>query len=70
MTQHGQGESEKESLAGLVERVTFHSPDGNMGNYSGYPYMAGSTPCDEDEAVDLDRIRTALKAGRFLPADV
>jgi len=27
MTQHRQAESEKESLAGLVERVTFHSPE-------------------------------------------
>jgi exodeoxyribonuclease V alpha subunit len=27
MTQHRQGESEKESLAGLVGRVTFHSPE-------------------------------------------
>ena len=61
MTQHRQAESEKESLAGLVERVTFHSPE------TGFCVLQIKTRSNRD-LVTLLGSAASIQPGEFVHA--
>ncbi len=61
MTQHRQTESEKESLAGLVERVTFHSPE------TGFCVLQVKTRGNRD-LVTLVGSAASIQPGEFVHA--